>query len=687
MSNVICPKCGNTVQEGKNFCNKCGTRINSNVSEVQFFALENKRAKKIITEAKPNATKAKSKEWFAKYKKKIIIISSSVLSALVAIVVILVGVLVPIEASIEGYSVSVLPDGSVELLKYKGKETEIVIPSEIFVLGKKRPVTSIGYEAFYNCSSLKSVVIPNSVTSIEDRAFEDCSTLTSVVIPDSVTSIGEYAFYRCSSLTGIEIPNSVKSIGESSFSNCSSLTSVVIPDSVTSIGEYAFYRCSSLTDIEIPNSVTSIGKSAFRDCRSLQSITVPFVGNGNDETHFGYIFGASDYFDNDDYVPTSLKLVTITGGDSIGNFAFCGCGSLTSIEIPNSVTIIGESSFSNCSSITSVVIPKSVTSIGNSAFRGCSSLQSITIPFVGNGNYETHFGYIFGASSYYGNNNYVPTSLKSVTITGGDSIGNSAFRGCSSLTSIVIPNSVTEMGTYAFYGCSSLTSIVIPKSVTSIGNYTFYNCSSLASVIISKSVTSIGESAFQYCSSLTSVVIPASITSIGDQSFFGCYKLIEVYNLSSLRITIGSTNYGHVGCYALDVYTSLDTPNKLFTDSNGYVIYVDGEEIILVGYLGTEMELTLRNGITSIYKHAFFGCSSLTSVVIPDSVTSIGYKAFDDCSSLTSVVIPDSVTSIGYDAFLGCSSLTIYCEAESKPSGWNSWWNYDARPVVWGYEG
>ena len=605
MSNVICPKCGNTVQEGKNFCNKCGTRINSNVSEVQFFALENKRAKKIITEAKPNVTKAKSKEWFAKYKKKIIIISSSVLSALVAIAIILVGVLVPIEASIEGYSVSVLPDGSVELLKYKGKETEVVIPSEIFVLGKKRPVTSIGRSAFEYCNSLESVVIPDSVTSIGWNAFEYCSSLTSVVIPDSVTRIEYKAFRGCSSLTSIEIHNSVKSIGESSFSNCSSLTRVVIPDSVTSIGEYAFYRCSSLT---------------------------------------------------------------------------------------------------------SVVIPDSVTSIGNSAFRGCSSLQSITIPFVGNGNYETHFGYIFGASSYYGNNNYVPTSLKSVTITGGDSIGNSAFRGCSSLTSIVIPNSVTEMGTYAFYGCSSLTSIVIPKSVTSIGNYTFYNCSSLASVIISKSVTSIGESAFQYCSSLTSVVIPASITSIGDQSFFGCYKLIEVYNLSSLRITIGSTYYGHVGCYALDVYTSLDTPNKLFTDSNGYVIYVDGEEIILVGYVGTETELTLRNGITSIYKHAFFGCSSLTSVVIPDSVTSIGEYAFDDCSSLTSavipdsvtsigyyafrycssltsVVIPDSVTSIGYNAFEYCRSLTIYCEAESKPSGWDSDWNDDGRPVVWGYEG
>ena len=136
-------------------------------------------------------------------------------------------------------------------------------------------LTSIGTSAFYNCSSLTSVTIGNSVTSIGNYAFFACSSLTSVTIPDSVTSIGNYAFSGCSSLTSITIPNSVTSIGDGAFENCSSLTSVTIPNSVTSIGVEAFFACSSLTSVTIPNSVTSIGDVAFEYCSSLTSITIP----------------------------------------------------------------------------------------------------------------------------------------------------------------------------------------------------------------------------------------------------------------------------------------------------------------------------------------------------------------------------------------------------------------------------
>ncbi len=276
------------------------------------------------------------------------------------------------------------------------------------------------------------------------------------------------------------IPNSVTSIGESAFSGCSNLTSIELPNSVTSIGDSAFSGCSGLTSIELPNSLTSIGWSAFSGCSSITSITLPFVGNGSDKTHLGYIFGASDYSNNSTYIPNSLKEVKITRCTSIGYEAFSGCSNLTSIEIPSSVTSIGESAFKGCSSITSIEIPNSVTSIGSSAFSGCSSLTSIeipssvtsigryafsgcsslasiTLPFIGNGNDETHFGYIFGARNHFDNSEYVPNSLKEVKITEGTSIGDSAFSGCSNLTSIEIPNSVISIGYYAFYGCINLT--------------------------------------------------------------------------------------------------------------------------------------------------------------------------------------------------------------------------------------
>ena len=384
--------------------------------------------------------------------------------------------------------------------------------------------TSIGYGAFYGCSSLTNITIPNSVTSIGGAAFEYCTSLTSIEIPNSVTSIGGAAFEYCTSLTSIEIPSSVTSIEGSAFKDCSSLTNVVISNSVTSIGNSAFEGCSSLTNIEIPNSVTSIGSSTFEGCSSLTSITMPFVGNGSNQTHFGYIFGASSYSDNSKYVQTSLKEVIITSVTSIGSSAFYGCSSLTSIEIPNSVR-----------------------SIEWYAFGGCSSLTSMTLPFVGNGSDKAHFGYIFGASSCSDNSTYVPISLKEVIITGGTSIGNYAFEGCSSLTSIEIPNSVTSIGEDAFRNCSSLTSIEIPNSVTSIGYGTFYNCNSLTSITIPDSVTSIGSYAFDDCSSLTSIEIPDSVTSIGRYAFYRCSNL-TIYCEANSKPDGWASNWNSSNC-------------------------------------------------------------------------------------------------------------------------------------------
>ena len=255
-------------------------------------------------------------------------------------------------------------------------------------------VTSIGDQAFYNCTSLTSVTIPDSVTSIGDRAFRYCISLTSVTIPDSVTSIGEEAFYGCWDLTRLTIPGSVTSIDKDAFCFCSSLTSVTIPDSVTSIGDSAFYGCESLTSVTIPDSVTSIGSCAFYGCASLTSVTIP-------------------------------DSVT-----SIGGSAFYGCTSLTSVTIPDSVTSIGGSAFYNCKSLTSVTIPGSVTSIGWSAFYGCASLTSVTIPDSVTS---------IGGSAFYG-----CTSLTSVTIPDSvTSIGNYAFSCCGSLTDVYFTGTET----------------------------------------------------------------------------------------------------------------------------------------------------------------------------------------------------------------------------------------------------
>ena len=235
-------------------------------------------------------------------------------------------------------------------------------------------------------------------------------------------------------------------------------------------------------------------------------------------------------YENDDYVPKSLKKVTILSATTIRNYAFEGCSSLTSITIPNSVTSIGEDAFNGCSSLTGVYITDIAAwcniSFDNSLANPLRYANNLYI----NNKLMTELIIPYGVRTIGDYALYNCSSLTSITIPNSVRwIGSYAFKGCSSLTSITIPDSVTSIGGYAFSGCSSLTSVVIPDSVTSIGSYAFNYCSNLTSVVIGNGVTSIGDYAFYNCSSLTSVVIGNGVTSIGDYAFYNCNSLTSIY--------------------------------------------------------------------------------------------------------------------------------------------------------------
>ena len=262
--------------------------------------------------------------------------------------------------------------------------------------------------------------------------------------------------------------------------------------------------------------------------------------------------------------------------------------------------------------VTSIIIPEKVivegqeyqvTGINTSAFRNCSDLISVTIP----------------------------NSVKS--------IGSSAFYDCSGLTSVTIGNSITSIGNSAFSGCAKLTSITIPNSVTSIGNSAFYGCSGLTSVTIGNSITSIGNSAFSGCAKLTSIIIPNSVTSIGNSAFYDCSGLTSVTIPNSVT---------YIGGSAFEKCDSIET---LTYNTNAIGSEFCGKSLL--------KSLNIGNSVTSIGKDAFSGCVGLTSVSITDSVINIGDNAFKGCTSLTSVTIPKSVTTIGSDAFSGCNNLTL----------------------------
>jgi hypothetical protein len=585
------------------------------------------------------------------------------------------------------------------LIQYpRGKAGGYAIPNS---------VTNIGYEAFFDCTSLTSVTIPDSVTSIAEGAFSACRSLTRVWIGNGITRIGVDVFSYCLSLTSVTIPDSVTNIGGCAFSWCRSLSTVTIPDSVTSIEGDAFFNCRSLTSVTIPGSVTSIGAEAFDGCASLTTIVVDPLNS---------------FYSSDDGVLFDKGQTTLLK---------CPEGKTGSYTIPDSVTTIKDHAFDSCTSLSNVIIPNSVTSIGYAALQACASLTSVTIGSSVTGIKEWTFADC--------------TSLTNVTIP--DSVRwiyDGAFSGCTSLISVTIGKSVTYIEETVFLSCRSLTTIAvdplnsfyssvdgvlfdktqtiliqcpaartgictIPASVTGIREGAFADCTSLIAIsvdplnsfyssvdgvffnrsqtilihcpavkggsyTIPESVTSIGPQAFSGCTSLTSVTIPESVTNIGHQAFSGCTSLTSISIPGSVscirggtfsdcrsltRVTIPDSvssigGYAFSGCTSL---TSISIPESVSGIWGGT-------------FFGCSSltRVTIPDSVSCIGPQAFSGCTSLTSVAIGNGVTSIGDDAFSDCAGLISVTIPESVTSIGYRAFVGCTSLTSITIAESVTS-------------------
>ncbi len=311
-------------------------------------------------------------------------------------------------------------------------------------------------------------------------------------------------------------------------------------------------------------------------------------------------------------------------------------------------------------SVTEIVVPDYVVSISKGAFSECSNLNSITLPFVGatnDGTSNTHFGYIFGASSYSDNASYVPSSLKAVVITGGTRIGSSAFYGCTNI--IQIENGVSYVDKWVVDCDTSVTSVTLRFDTVGISGSAFYGCSSLTSITIPDSVTSIGNDAFYKCSRLTSITIPDSVTSIGNYAFRDCSNLNAVYITDISKWC--AIDFGDYDANPLEYAKNL---------------YLNGE--LVSGDIVLE-------GITRIGNYALYNQTGITSITIPDSVTSIGSGAFYGCSKLTSVNFGENskLTSIGVSAFRGCSSLNaVYITDISK---WCAidFYNYEANPLYY----
>lgn len=487
----------------------------------------------------------------------------------------------------------VVLDSKVVVVGYTGDASELDIPDTI----NGYPVTAVDVRAFYECHSLASVSIPNSVTSIGERAFYGCSNLESISLPDGITNISKEAFRNCSKLTEVTIPNSVEKIENYAFADCKNLKSITLSNGLTDIGVGAF-KGTAIETITIPDGVTTIGAYAFYDCSNLASITIP------------------------------------DGVTTIGDYAFCGCLNLTSIKIPDGVSTINANAFLDCTSLTSVTIPVSVTSICWRAFKVCDFLTDVYY-----GGTEDQWNaitietenddLIYSRKFFSGSENPVYPSGPDIF----EGFKYSVSNGEATITEYIGRES--EVVTPAY---------IEGYPVTEISSYVFSYNQRLKSVEISQGVKRIGLSVLEGCKNLETVILPEGIEFIGGGLAGGTAFWDDPENWTDGAL--------YVGEYLL--YVEKSSLGEEFTVREGTKVVAS-----YAFQLCEELKkINLPEGLVTIGYYAFSYCEALESIDVPSTVKYVEYGAFSGCTSLKNVELPEGLDLLGAFAFHGCTSIT-----------------------------
>ena len=616
---------------------------------------------------------------------------------------------------------------------YSADGTEIVqiLPTVSGEVRIAEGVTAIPAWAFNSNSQITAVVVPEGVTSIGDGAFIWCENLTSVTLPSTLETLGANVFEGCRNLTNIEdksgaflktvdgivysadgtriiavltsasgdirIAEGVTEIPDGLFQNNDRITAIVISEGVTSIGWDAFRNCGNLTSITLPSTLETLGEGVFDGCDKLTSIedkSGKFL-----KTVDGIVYSADGTRIIAVLASASGEIHIAEGVTEIPSSLFYGNSRITNVVIPEGVTSIGDGAFSDCNNLTSVTLPSTLETLGEDVFNRCDNLTSIEdksgrflktvdgivysadgtqiIAVLTSASGEIHIAEGVTEISY---GLFNVSGITSIVIPEGvTNIGDWAFGWCDDLTSVTLPSTLETLGESAFASCNKLTSIVdksgkftknvdgivytpdgtrmiavlasasgevrIAKGVTEIPTFLFINNNRITGVVIPEGVTNIGNQAFGWCDSLTSVVIPEGVTRIG----YGAFKGSE--NLTS--VTLPST-LNDIGKEAFPTSTIIRSEPNTYAHTwalkNGYTWQPAGQSENKV--------MKLPAGLKSIQQEAFRG-SAAESIVLPDGCTEIGAKAFADCSMLRRVEIPASVAVIAEDAFEGCSNELV----------------------------
>ena len=623
-------------------------------------------------------------------------------------------------------------------------------------------IVSIGSTAFQNYTGLTNITIPSSVTSIGASSFNGCSSLATISLDytsaSTTINVGLTAFAGVSATLTIRgtsdtsvIPNTSSAPGL--FSSLSTASTTLTLARLTTIGDYAFNGSTGITSLTIPSTVTTIGTSSFNGCSNLATINLGYTSTSTTVTVNSSAFsgikagitmqgtttncvipnGANSTTGMFISLSTANTAVTLASLTTIGDYAFNGTTTITSLTIPSTVTTIGASAFNGCSNLATINLgytESTTVSVGSSAFSGIKAV--LTIQGTSGTSLIPN-----GANSTTGMFTSLSTANTAVTLASLTTIGDYAFYSRNAIISITIPSTVTTIGASAFQSCKGLTAITIPSSVVTIGASAFQSCSNVATIYLEYTSTpanfSVGTNAFSSLrggltiegtgstsvipngtSSTTGMfislstgyttVVLASLKTIGDYAFYGCTSIISlaIPHSSIMRPPlfqreIISAPVTTIGANAFNGCSNLATINLGYTSVSTLVnVGLDAFSGLKAGLTiqGTTATSVIPNGIgsatgmfrslstdgttitfvnlTSIGSFAFFGRTTITSITIPSTVTNIGLSAFNGCTGLTSITIPSTVATIGESAFNSCSNLaTIYLGYTSTPANFS----------------
>ena len=558
--------------------------------------------------------------------------------------------------------------------------------------------TAVPRGAFAGSNCLENIVLPSTLTTLNESAFAGCTKLTEIEIPEGVESIGMYVFRNCTALENVTMPTALTTMEREAFANCDSLKEMTLNDGLLIIGFSAFEGCDRLETIHIPDSVETICADAFKDCISLKEFDYPM--NWTEAKSSGSSY---DLFRGCE----SLKEITVPEGIAVvPKGAFAGSDCLENIVLPSTLTTLDESAFAGCTKLTEIELPEGVETIGMYAFENCTGLENVTMPTAlttlerqafANCDSLTELTFedgllVISYAAFEGCDNleyiHLPDSVEIIraeafkdcvslkefdypmnwTEATFDWTSFELFRGCASLTEIVVPEGVVTMPVGAFAGSDCLVKVTLPSTLKSLSESAFADCPNLVEIEIPEGVESIGMYAFENCTLLPNLKMPSTLMTLERQAFADCDSFTEITFEDGLMV-IGfaafegcdNVEYIHlpdsVEIIRADAFKDCVSLKEFDYPMNWTEATSDWTSFELFRGCASLTEIVVPEGVVTMPVGAFAGSDCLVKVTLPSTLKSLSESAFADCPNLVEIEIPEGVESIGMYAFENCTLL------------------------------